>query len=203
MTGMLVGLAVTLAVGTLVAVIVGFALTVRSIRRANRIVPGRRSAAPIGWLWSLRAPARMHRRLKRAVRMAAAAAVPVEPLGEHPRSRRRSQPASALGAVADDVARRAVAVDDWLVTTAWMRPLPPGLVREVHEVEEAAWRLARTAAAWRAQLHQAIVADVAPGLDLRSRLDAFEAAMAELAPAQPVLMQPGPLQPVRRLTSAS
>jgi hypothetical protein len=158
----------------------GCALTVRSIRRANRVVPERRDAAPTGWLWSLREPARLHRRLKRAVRLTRAAMAQMAPMAPA-RTRRRDQPTSALTAIADDLVYRAAAIDDQLVAAARIRPLLRGLGREVAEVERAAWRLAGTAAAWRAQLQQAALAQPLPGLDAGSRLDAFEAAMAELS----------------------
>jgi hypothetical protein len=162
----------------MIAVAAGCALAVWSIRRANRVVPERRGAAPTGWLWSLREPARLHRRLKRAVRLVRAAAAPV---GPQPQTQRHVQPTSALAAVADDLVSRAAAIDDQLVFAARVRPLLRGLAREVADVEHAAWRLAGTAAAWRAQLQQAALAQPLPALDAGSRLDAFEAAMAELS----------------------
>jgi hypothetical protein len=169
---------VALMAVVMIAIVTTCALAVWSIRRANRVVPERRGAAPTGWLWSLREPARLHRRLKRAVRLIRAA---VAPAGPPERMRRPVQPTSALSAVADDLVSRAAAVDDQLVMAARMRPLLRGLAREVADIEHAAWRLAGTAAAWRAQLQQAALAQPLPALDAGSRLDAFEAAMAELS----------------------
>ena len=45
----------------------GTALVMRALIRANRVSPRRRSAAPLSWLISPRLPARLHRRLQRAV----------------------------------------------------------------------------------------------------------------------------------------
>ena len=154
------------------------ALTVRSVRRANRLVPRRRTLAPTSWLWSWREPARLHRRLRRAVHRAQAAVAPLEP----PARRWRRTPAtSALTVMAGDLTERALAVDDALVAAAGMRPLMPALARQVQDVELSSWQLAGTAASWRVQLHQAALAQPLPELDLGSRLEAFQAAMAELS----------------------
>jgi hypothetical protein len=180
----------------LLTILVGFALVVlfttgvvcmlavRSVKRANRVVPERRSWAPTGWLWSVREPARLHRRLRRAATLARSSVVPLRPPR---RGWRGSQPAaSGLVAVADDLARRAVALDDELVGAAasprpWRSSQLAGLAMQVQEVEAGAWRLAHLAAAWRRQLQQAALGEPVPVLEIGSRLDAFEAAMAELS----------------------
>jgi hypothetical protein len=160
-----------------VASAVCWALTIRSLRRANRVVAGRRTAAPISWLWSWREPARLHRRLRRAVAMArAAVASPLSP----PTGRRRAAPATMLSTLAAELAEHAVAIDERLVAAGRMRSLLPALAQEVHEVERSAARLSSLAGAWRAQVHQAALTEGTGALDFGSRLDAFEAAMAEL-----------------------
>ncbi|MDP9072872.1 MAG: hypothetical protein M3N98_01635, partial [Actinomycetota bacterium] len=66
------------ALGVSFAVLVALAgatwwLILRSLRRANQVAATRRSRAPLGWLWSWRMPARLHRRLRRVVQMACGA----------------------------------------------------------------------------------------------------------------------------------
>jgi hypothetical protein len=152
-----------------IVTVVGCTLVVRGVRRANRVAPNRRTAAPIGWLWSLRAPARLHRRLKRAVRMAWTSVAPLAPRG-------------SLSRLADELAQRAAFIDDRLVSAARARWLLGGLAQEVAQVEADARRLTGLAHSWRLQLQQAALASEAvPALDMQSRLDAFEAAMAELS----------------------
>lgn len=163
---------------SVVASAVCWTLTVRSLRRANRVVAGRRTAAPISWLWSWREPARLHRRLRRAVSVAQTAVAPPVP---PPGGRRRSSAPSPLSALADELAGQAAAVDDRLVAAGRMRSLMPALAREVHEVERSAWRLSGLASAWRTQVHQAALTEGTGVLDFGSRLDAFEAAMAALS----------------------
>jgi hypothetical protein len=154
--------------GTSVTVI-GLTLAVRSVCRANRVVPDRRTTAPIGWLWSLRAPARLHRRLRRAVAMVRAA---VTPLAGR----------SSLSHLAEELAQRAAFIDDRLVAAAPTRWLLGGLAREVADVEADARRLTSLAHSWRTQLQQAALSsEPGPALDMQSRLDAFEAAMTELS----------------------
>ena len=52
--------------------LIGFGLLVRSARRALRITPGARTAAPVRWLWSPFASAFQHRRLRTAAGVARA-----------------------------------------------------------------------------------------------------------------------------------
>jgi hypothetical protein len=167
------------------AAVVGCALFVRSVRRANRVVPERRSWAPTTWLWSLREPARLHRRLRRSVALARSAVAPLRPASRG-RHGRRPHPIG-LVAVADDLAARAGVLDDELIRLAaapgpWRAPALAPLASQVREVESASWRLAQLAEAWRRQLHQAALPPTSPSATpIGSRLDAFEAAMAELA----------------------
>jgi hypothetical protein len=165
------------------AMVIGCTMAVRSVRRANRVVPDRRSAAPTRWLYSWREPARLHRRLRRAVTMARSAVAPLQP---QPRRWHQADQGGALAQMADELAQTAAAIDDQLVWAAslhpgWRRQTLAPLAREVVDVESGAWRLGRLAHAWRTQLHQAALDESASPLDLGSRLDAFEAAMAELS----------------------
>ena len=133
--------------------------------------PRPQDAAPIGWLWSLRAPARLHRRLRRAVTMTRSAVTPL--------AGRQLVVAPGRGA-----GPRAAFIDDRLVAAAPTRGRLGGLGREVAEVEVDARRLTYLAHSWRTQLQQAALAsEPVPALDMRSRLDAFEAAMTELSQA--------------------
>jgi hypothetical protein len=172
-----------MVLGAASAIVAGCTVAVRSVRRANRVVPDRRSAAPTRWLYSWREPARLHRRLRRAVNMARSAMTPLHP---QPRRWRRAQQGGALAQMGDELAHRAAAIDDQLVWAdslhpGWRRQTLAALARDVADVESDAWRLARLAHAWRTQLHQAALVEAASPLDLGSRLDAFEAAMAELS----------------------
>jgi hypothetical protein len=178
---------VWMIVFTATVTVLGCSMAVRSVRRANRVHPDRRSAAPLRWLYSLREPARLHRRLRRAVSLARSAVAAQQPPAHR---RRKADEGGALSGMADELAQRAAAIDDQLVWAAsihrrWRRQTMLSLAREVADVETGAWRLARLAQVWRAQLHQAALVESSPPLDLGSRLDAFEAAMAELSRVSP------------------
>jgi hypothetical protein len=149
----------------------GWALTLRSLRRANRVAPVRRSRAPLAWLWSWRKPARLHRRLRRAVQSSAAVAG-----------------GPSLQSLAAEIAQRAAALDDELVATsgihpAWRSQLMASLTDGVRDLERSAFHLNRLAAEWRARIHQLALSEAVPPLDLRSRLEAHEAALAEVTAA--------------------
>jgi hypothetical protein len=161
-------------------------LAVRSLSRSNRVVPDRRSPAPITWLWSWAAAARLHRRLRRAAQVVASVVAPLRPPS---RSRRRPNPgASPLVDVADTLMARVVEIDERLVVASrvaprWRAHLVADLGRAVAEVEESAAHLGRVAGAWRSQMDAAGRYEALPALDLRSRLDAVEAALVEVAHA--------------------
>jgi hypothetical protein len=161
-------------------------LGVRSLSRSNRVVPDRRSPAPITWLWSWATAARLHRRLRRAAQMVAFVVAPLRP---PTRGRRRPNPGtSPLVEVADTLMARVVEIDERLVAASrvaprWRAHLVADLGRAVTEVEESVAHLGRVAAAWRSQMEAAGRYEPLPALDLRSRLDAVEAALAEVAHA--------------------
>lgn len=161
------------------------ALLMRALIRANRVAPGRRSAAPLTWLVSPGYPARLHRRLRRAVAVCNFAVGTVAPA------------AVPLRDVASELTARAASLDDWIVAaqglhTLARRPRLAQLTAEVREIETSAARLHNVSGDWRRILHQQTGAAV-PLPDLHQRLDAVEAALQEL---------PGPF-PAAPLTSPS
>ena len=151
----------------------GCALTVYALRRANRVSPDRRSHAPVSWLWSWREPARLHRRLRRAVQSCSVSAAVA---------------ATTLRPLADDLASRAATVDDELAAGGhihWVgrRPLMARLSGSVREIERSALQLNRLATEWRTGLHQVALSESDPDLDLGSRMAAAQAALAEATAA--------------------
>jgi hypothetical protein len=165
---------VALVIGAALAV--GTTLAMRALIRANRVASGRRSAAPLSWLASPRAPARLHRRLQRAVRVSDFAVGSLAPA------------AVPLRDVARELVERAVGVDDWLVAAYGLHPQArrfrlAQLSDEVREIEMAAARLHQISADWRRCLDQATASQGLPLPDLHQRLDAVEAALRDLAPA--------------------
>jgi hypothetical protein len=182
MADILIALAI-LAAAMVAAMVTGAFLLRRALVRANRITRGRRSAAPLTWLWSWRLPARLHRRLRRAAQVAELAVLPLAP---DTRRRRAVPPAATtpLHEVAAELVNRAVAVDDWVVSAGRLhpsraRPALAQLVAEVSGVEASCYRLQRVSAEWRSSLDRAT--SLPPAFpDVHERLDAVEAALAEL-----------------------
>jgi hypothetical protein len=172
--------------------VAGWFLLVRSLHRANRVVATRRCRAPLAWLWSWRQPARLHRRLRRAVQAATAAVAHLEHQcnpeqrvsGPSRRRRPGSFSATPLHDVAGDLVQRAAAVDDCVVAACrlgrpWAQHRMGELTAEVREVEALAFRLVQLSGQWRSSLDQAVQPALPPP-DLRERLDAVEAALQEL-----------------------
>ncbi len=173
---LLMGLSVVFLV-VMTATAIGAWLLWRRLVRANRVVPGRRSPAPLSWLWSWRAAARLHRRLRRAMQVAGYLMVPFE-----------SAPDADLVGVADTLAARSAHLDERLVAVSVMAPPWRGkLLRElsaaVAEVESSVCHLERVAVAWRTEIHTAAAWEPLPPLDLRSRLGAIEEALADVGEA--------------------
>lgn len=179
-----------------VEVVIGFlalgagiaALTVglvwRQAQRAVRLVPRRPSLAPLSWTLHPGRPAQLHRRLRQSCR-AVTAAVGTPSRSLHPSRRRR--PSSPLTRVGAEVIDRAVALDARLVAASRLpafgrRAALHQLAAEVRAVEDAARRVRRLDAVWREHLH-AQAAPALPEPDLGSRIDAMEAALAELGVA--------------------
>jgi hypothetical protein len=175
----------------LVAIIgtgIGCWLLVRRLGRANRVVPDRRSPAPLTWLWSWRATARLHRRLQRAMRVVAYVMVPFSPPPRGHRPLAQSGPLVDLVGVADALMVRAAELDDRLVSASglaspWQGKLVGELRTAVAEVEASVSHLERVAVAWRTGIDAAAMWQACPPLDLRSRLGSVEATLAEVAQA--------------------
>jgi hypothetical protein len=192
------------ALATMMVASIGCWLVARRVVRANRVVPDRRSPAPLSWLWSLRTPARLHRRLRRAVQVVSYVMAPFRP---PPRGSRRSVPPEELVGIANELVVRAAQLDDRLAAAAalagpWRGRVFDQLGAAVSDVEASVLHLERVAVAWRAQIDAAArMSEPLPPLDLRSRLGALEAAVTEVAHASAAgaaraggPSQPGPAQ---------
>ncbi len=196
----LAGLAAFLVV-VVVLVAGGAALTSYSLRyslrRANRLVPGRGApTAPLGWLWSPGPAATLHRRLRSACKLASSV-----PGAWHPRelsmkqsrrairvSRRRAAPArDGIAELAREVLEEALQLDGQIVSASWLaRGLPRSralaqLEYHVGAVEDAARRVHQLSDR-RARLAQSTEVS---SLSLQERIAAMEAAISELAPRPP------------------
>jgi hypothetical protein len=144
------------------------------LRRRNRINPRVRTAAPLRWLWSIRAPARAHRRLRRAVRGAHGALA---------QGGAQGLPVDGLADCLGDLEAHAFAIDDQLVvasrfSTSICRSMLRGLRPEVAEIEVIAARVAATVVT-RSTMSDERLANVRRGVS--ERLDALDAAHAEVA----------------------
>jgi hypothetical protein len=161
-----------------------------SLRRANRVGPGRSAAsAPIPWLWSPGVAATLHRRLRSACRLAKS----VEESRPPPPRRRWSQrnlPAQpdAIVDLAREVVQEAMQLDRELVSTSWLaRGIPraqamAGLAYRVNAVEDAARRVHLLETK-----RTRIAGPPEPaGLSLNERIAVVEAAFGELS------ARPGP-----------
>jgi hypothetical protein len=109
-----------------------------ALYRSNRVDPAARGMAPLSWLLSPAAPARLHRRLRGAVRLARGA-------GARGRAGRRRE-------LVDELAQHAVALDrDLVLAAAFPRPLRRErlavLAAATAQVEASAVRLADLAVA--------------------------------------------------------
>lgn len=158
-----------------VALSLSVGIVLRRLRRANRLVPDRRTPAPLWWRWSPRRAAQLHRRLQRSCALVLMAAESTE---RKARRRRRGTPPSMLAAAADELVERALRADGRLADAgrrgpAWRRVQLSALAAEVRAVEAGAHRLTRL----RAEIEAAAAPE--PAEDL---LDAYEAALADLRP---------------------
>jgi hypothetical protein len=154
MAGMVEAVLIVVGVMTLLAV-GGTAWSLHRLRRRNRVSPRARGAAPLAWLWSWRAPARLHRRLQASVRASSAVASP------------------ALAELAAQLERRAVVVDQQLVAAARQPVLLAQVRADVDEIEALCTRLVGLAGQW-----PYAEGDTA---ELSQRLDALDQARRELA----------------------
>lgn len=142
-----------------------------SLRRRNRVAATVKSPAPVTWLVSPRAPARMHRRLRNALTSARVAYAPA--VGEaHPQ----------LPDLALTLEREAVITDQLLVAASTsprphrrqsLRPLQA----QVAEIERLAQQIAHTAR----RAGPAAIPQAADGLrDVADQLEALRAAQQEV-----------------------
>lgn len=170
-------------------------------RRANRLLPGHRTPAPLTWRWSPRRTAVLHRRLRRACALLVADGgagegiatraprrrfSPLRPLG---RRRRGRDTAGVLEAAIRELVDRALAADGRLVELdrrrgPWRRLHLPAVAAEVDAIERAAVRIGQL----RGQLDQA---HRPAGPRAEQLLDAYEAALGELRPYASPVDQPG------------
>ena len=160
-----------------------------SLRRANRVGPGRSTAtAPIPWLWSPGVAASLHRRLRTACHLAGTV---ISSRPEPPRRRwpKKNTPApvDSIVELAREVVQEAVELDRELVTTSWLaRGLPKAqalaaLGYRVSAVEDAARRVHQLDAS-RSRISNT---PGAVGLTLGERISVMEAAFGELSPRPP------------------
>lgn len=142
-----------------------------ALRRRNRVSTSTKTPAPVTWLVSPRAPARMHRRLRNALTSARVAYSPA--VGEaHPQ----------LPDLALTLEREAVITDELLVAASTSpRPhrrqsLKP-LQAQVAEIERLAQQIAHTAR----RAGPAAIPQAADGLrDVADQLEALRAAQQEV-----------------------
>ena len=176
------------------------ARVVVSLRRRNRINPRIRTHAPLAWLWQTSGCARAHRRLRRALRGAHGAVAQGAVSGI---------PVDGLVDCVGELERLALSVDDQLVVaarfaTSIRRSMLRGLRPEVTEIEMLAARIAATVVS-RSHLSEERLADSVARIT--ERLDALDAAHAELARLEAAWQRPVPLAaptetaPVRRSAS--
>jgi hypothetical protein len=169
-----------------------------SLRRANRLVPGRGTpTAPLSWLWSPSPAAALHRRLRSACKLASSV-----PGAWHPRqlsphqsrralraSRRHPAPApDGIAELAREVLEGSLQLDGQIVSASLLaRGVPRAralaqLDHEVASMEDAARRVHQLAER-RARLSQSTESS----LSLQERIAAMEAAISELTPRPPRL----------------
>lgn len=157
-----------------------------SLRKRNRVSATTKSPAPVTWLVSPRAPARMHRRLRNALTSARIAYAPA--VGEaHPQ----------LPDLALSLEREAVLTDERLVAASYTprphrrRTLQP-LQAEVREIERLAHQIAHTAR----RAGPAAIPEAADGLqDVAEQLAALRAAQEEIEAVDLVAQGRPPLPP--------
>jgi len=155
-----------------------------SMRRANRLIPGRSPVTPpLRWVWSPSTAALLHRRLRNACQLVATQAAPALPSRKRFR-RHRAMPVDSLAQLARDVLEEALVLDNQVVTASHLAHGLPraqalaALEYQVRGVEDAARRVHQLATR-RAQLARL----TGPGaLNLDQRIAAMEQALGELAP---------------------
>lgn len=170
------------------------------IRRRNRVRPADAPTAPIYWLVAPQAPARLHRRLVAAARVAQAVAERHRPTGR--RARRQDPP--TIVSLCEQLEAHAASIDAHLPLVAHH---PPARRREVlAHVNRSVKELERMAARLSVMSTEISAPTVLAGhvdtmAELRTRLDTLEAAHATfgeiesevgITTAQPWTPQPQP-----------
>jgi hypothetical protein len=150
---------------------------VRTLRRANQVSPRIPTLAPPTWLVLPERPARLHRRLRRALAMARAAAATY--------TRQSRAGVTTIPELVADLEHRACVVDSQLVVAA--RTSGPArwsmlndVERQVYEIDTLATRIVGLTAAWAASAATAGRGGPAGLAAIGERLDALEAAMFEV-----------------------
>lgn len=155
------------------------ALTVRSVRRHNRVSPRVRSRAPSHWIVDPTASARLHRRLRAVVRGVH------EVVPEVGRRRRQLHDASPLVRMAAEIEDHAVALDHEVVAV-WRARGPVRRQRlgeldgQVRLLEQLATRVESAGVAARTR-RSGLESTPEALTRLGEELDALEAAHAEIA----------------------
>lgn len=152
------------------------AITYWKLQRRNRVSPKVSTGAPLSWLWATSPAARMHRGLQRAVQAVT--------LATHPRT--GPEAPEHLRALADEIEREAVALDQHLVVLSRLPKKPRkralhDIAPQVAEVERLADRLAAAAAAAGRLSDPAGTPTAERGLAwVAERLELLESARGEL-----------------------
>jgi len=171
-----------------VVLLTGAAFLATSLRRANRLLPGRSAASPpLRWLWSPSSGALLHRRLRSVCQLVGSLAGPPSPSRRWRRP--KAVPVDGIAQLAKEVLLEAVVLDRQVVSA---HSLARGALRaqamadldfQVRGVEDAARRVHQLATR-RSQLARPPTPDA---LSLDQRITAMESALSELTPRPPSL----------------
>lgn len=169
----------TVAVGV-VCLVLAFGLILRTLRRRLRLVSNRANWVPLAWLVHPGRPAQLHRRLRSACQTVTALVGAPTRL-RHPS--RRHQPSSPLARVGAELVDQALGLDARIVIASRLtgphrRSTLYELAAEVRSVEAAVQRIGQLDSVWKEHQRSLGPGSYQPSLELR--LDALEAAMAEL-----------------------
>lgn len=174
-----------IAVLTAVLAMVG---VIRSrLRRRHRVDPRVPSPVPLIWVMAPNAPARLHRRLCKAMVVARQALAQVAARPQGLRLRRRKVAPSPLAALVADLQREAVAIDEHLALAARFAPaqrrhLVQQLGGQVFDVEQLAARIALLGV--RAAAPAIRIEDQPAIAELEAQVDQLEAARAVIETTQ-------------------
>jgi len=159
----------------------------RSVERSNRVSPSVRSCVPLGWRWSYRYAARLHRHLQRTTAGLRACVAHSGELG--------------LDDLVTEIERHACAVDRQLAIAGGMpQPTRRRLLRELRaevlEIDAMVERVIRLRRAWSGAVPSART--LAP---VAERVDALEAALRDVARLDATRGLDEPVERQRRLPS--